>query len=54
MVNLNEYRNSIEKLPNLRSIKFNNFNFVLRDIPANRLNNQRYTAFSFLPIILFD
>ncbi len=53
MVNLYE-RNSIDNLINLRTIKFNNFNFVLRGIPDNKLNNQRYTLLSFLPIILFD
>ena len=38
MVNLYE-RNSIDNLINLRTIKFNNFNFVLRGIPDNKLNN---------------
>lgn len=38
----------------LRTIKFNNFNFVFRGIPKNKIDNQRYTFFSFLPIILFD
>lgn len=37
-----------------RTIKFNNFNFVLRGIPNNKINNQRYSFFSFLPIVLFD
>ena len=37
-----------------RAIKFNNFNFVLRGIPSNKINNQRYSFFSFLPIVLFD
>ena len=35
-------------------IKFNNFNFVLRSIAENKVNNQRYTLVSFLPMILFD
>jgi phospholipid-translocating ATPase len=26
----------------------------MRGIPNNRINNQRYTALSFLPIVLFD
>lgn len=38
----------------IRTIKFNNFNFVLRGIPNNRINNQRYTIISFIPIVLFD
>lgn len=38
----------------IRTVKFNNFNFVLRGIPDNKVNNQRYSIFSFLPIILFD
>ena len=37
-----------------RTIKFNNFNFVLRGIPNNKINNQRYSFFSFLPIVLFE
>jgi len=37
-----------------RIIKFNNFNFVLRGIPNNKINNQRYSLLSFLPIVLFD
>lgn len=38
----------------LRTIKFNNFNFVLRGISDNKINNQRYTIISFIPLILFD
>ena len=41
-------------IPSLRSIKFNNFNFVLRGIPDNTINNRKYTFLSFLPKILFD
>lgn len=37
-----------------RTIKFNNFNFVLRGIPSNKINNQKYSFFSFLPVVLFD
>jgi phospholipid-translocating ATPase len=37
-----------------RTIKFNNFNFVLRGIPNNKINNQRYSILSFVPIVLFD
>lgn len=51
-----ERKSIVEALsaPRLRTIKFNNFNFVVRGIPDNTINNQRYTFFSFLPMILFD
>jgi len=35
-------------------VKFNNFNFVLRGIPNNKINNQRYTWISFIPVVLYD
>ena len=41
-------------LGNVRKVSFHNLNFVLRSLAANKINNQRYTVFSFLPIVLFD
>ena len=41
-------------IPNIRSIKFNNFNYVFRGIPDNKINNQKYSFISFVPVVLFD
>ena len=38
----------------MRTINFNNFNFVLRSLASNKINNRRYSLLSFIPIVLFD
>ena len=37
-----------------RLIKFSNMNFMMKGILKNRINNQRYTFLSFLPIVIFE
>jgi phospholipid-translocating ATPase len=43
-----------KNIPSIQTVKLNNLNFASRALAENRVNNQRYTVLSFIPMILFD
>ena len=56
LANVLERRSSLtmKNIPSIQSVKFNNLNFVGRRLADNRINNQRYSTLSFIPMVLFD